>query len=78
LTLLLQACEQLNAWIGGFQPILNRMTPNNFKWFLHSLLFIHKQRVIKAQKDKARKQQEGENDDDDERDAEGIAIDRDE
>ena len=83
MTLLLQACEQLNAWIGGFQPILNRMTPNNFKWFLHSLLFIHTQRVIKAQKDKARKKLEGgddddDDDDDDEGDAEGIAIDRDE
>ena len=43
---------------------------------------MHTQWVIKAQNDKARKQQEGENDDDDddddERDVEGIAIDRDE
>ncbi|TDL17112.1 hypothetical protein BD410DRAFT_816582 [Rickenella mellea] len=25
-----QACEQLNAWIGGFQSVLNKMTPTNF------------------------------------------------
>ncbi|KAF9497287.1 hypothetical protein BDN71DRAFT_1545421 [Pleurotus eryngii] len=25
-----QACEQLNAWIGGFQTVLNWMTVNNF------------------------------------------------
>jgi hypothetical protein len=30
-----QACEQLNAWLGGFQSILNRMTAGNFDWFLH-------------------------------------------
>jgi hypothetical protein len=39
-----QACEQLNAWLGGFQPILNRMTIHNFRWFLHGMLFIHTQR----------------------------------
>ncbi|KAF9492887.1 hypothetical protein BDN71DRAFT_1432929 [Pleurotus eryngii] len=25
-----QACEQLNAWVGGFQIVLNQMTVNNF------------------------------------------------
>ncbi|TFK59786.1 hypothetical protein BDN72DRAFT_780270, partial [Pluteus cervinus] len=25
-----QACEQLNAWIGGYESILNRMTVYNF------------------------------------------------
>jgi hypothetical protein len=44
------------------------MTPNNFNWFLHSLLFIHTQRVIKAQQDK----------DGDETDTEGVNIDEDE
>lgn len=33
-----QACEQLNAWIGGFQSILNHMTIDNFNWYLHSPL----------------------------------------
>ena len=66
----------MNAWIGGFQPVLNRMTPNNFNWFLHSLLFLHTQRIIKAQKEKVNKQQDEEDDDDD--DAEGVNIDRDE
>src|SRR6202050_4518557 len=85
LTLFLQACEQLNAWIGGFQPVLNRMTPSNFNWFLHSLLFIHTQRVIKAQQDKAKKSEDEDEDDDDdngggggdgdETDTEGVNID---
>jgi len=63
---LFQACEQLNSWIGGFQSILNWMTPNNFKWYLHALLFIHTQQVIKRQMDKV----EDEEDEDDE----GIDI----
>ncbi|KIM83350.1 hypothetical protein PILCRDRAFT_37562, partial [Piloderma croceum F 1598] len=29
-----QACEQLNAWLGGFETILKRMTVYNFNWFL--------------------------------------------
>jgi hypothetical protein len=44
-----QACEQLNAWLGGFEPILKRMTPGNFNWFLHTMLFYHTQRVIDKQ-----------------------------
>ena len=45
-----QACEQLNAWLGGFQPILNRMTIDNFRWFLDVILFIQTQRVIQQQR----------------------------
>ena len=45
----LQACEQLNAWLGGFEPILKRMTAGNFNWLLHTMLFIHTQRVIQRQ-----------------------------
>ncbi|KDR80482.1 hypothetical protein GALMADRAFT_62174 [Galerina marginata CBS 339.88] len=36
-----QVCEQLNAWLAGFQSILKRMTPGNFNWFLHAMLFYH-------------------------------------
>jgi hypothetical protein len=50
-----QACEQLNAWLGGYEPILNRMTPGNFDWFLHVMLFIHTTHVIALQKIKAAK-----------------------
>ena len=71
-----QVCEQLNAWIGGFQPILNRMTPNNFNCLLHSLLFLYTQRVIKAQQDKVKKSED--DDDDDETDTDGVNIDQDE
>jgi len=31
------------------ETILKRMTVYNFKWFLHAMLFIHTQRVIKKQ-----------------------------
>ena len=50
------------------------MTPNNFNWLLYSLLFLHTQRVIKAQQDKANKS----DDDDDETDTDGVNIDQDE
>jgi hypothetical protein len=54
------------------------MTPNNFNWFLHSLLFLHTQRVIKAQIDKAKKEDIGDDDNDDDSDWEGVDIERDE
>ena len=43
---------------------------------MHSLLFLHTQRVIKAQQDKAMKNED--DDDDDETDTEGVNIDQDE
>ena len=58
------------------------MTPNNFNWLLHSLLFLHTQRVIKAQKDKEKRSNNSNDDDDDdddgETDTEGVNIDGDE
>ena len=50
-----QACEQLNAWIGGFETLLKRMTTGNFNWLLHAMLFIHTQRIIQRLKEKATK-----------------------
>jgi len=47
------------------------MTPNNFKWYLHALLFIHTQRVIKRQMDKVE-------DEEDDEDDEGIDIEEEE
>ena len=44
-----QACEQLNAWLGGFESILKRMTPGNFDWFLHTMLFYHTRHVLERQ-----------------------------
>ncbi|KAF8982442.1 hypothetical protein BDQ17DRAFT_1394061 [Cyathus striatus] len=41
-----QACKQLNAWLGGFQGILNRMSVDNFNWTTHALLYIHTQRYM--------------------------------
>jgi len=49
------------------------MTPNNFKWYLHALLFIHTQRVIKRQMDKREDEDEDEDEDD-----EGIDIEEEE
>ena len=48
-----KACEQLNAWLGGFNSILRRMTQSNFNWFLHFMLFYHTVHVIARQKDSA-------------------------
>ena len=41
-----QTCEQLNAWLGGFESILKRMTSKNFNWFLHVMLFYHVKHVL--------------------------------
>lgn len=71
LNLLHKACEQLNAWIGGFQSILNRMTVSNFDWTLHALLFLHTQRVIRRQTQK-RQDNEGVEED------AGVEIEREE
>jgi hypothetical protein len=59
-----QACEQLNAWLGGYEPILNRMTCGNFDWFLHVMLFIHTTHVIATKKHKADKKNAKNNADD--------------
>ena len=47
------------------------MTVDNFNWFLHCLLFLHTQRVIRKQKEKA--STEGV-DEDEELEDEGIDI----
>jgi hypothetical protein len=40
------------------------MTPNNFKWYLHALLFIHTQQVIKRQMNKVEDEDEDDEDED--------------
>jgi hypothetical protein len=62
-----QACEQLNAWLGGFDPILKRMTSGNFDWFLHTMLFYHSMQVLKRQSKKKKKKEDDEDDDDDDK-----------
>jgi hypothetical protein len=47
-----QVCEQLNAWLGGFETILKRMTPGNFDWFLHTMLFYHTMQVLRKQRER--------------------------
>ena len=45
-----QACEQLNSWLGGYESILKHMTPGNFNWFLHTMLYYHTKHVLRKQK----------------------------
>jgi hypothetical protein len=58
----------LNAWLGGFESILKKMTIGNFDWFLHTMLFLHTERVIN------KKKVESEDDDDDDDDDDGIDM----
>ena len=41
-----QAAEQLNAWLSGFIQILKCMSIDNFRWFLHSMLYFHTKQII--------------------------------
>ncbi|KAF8869479.1 hypothetical protein CPB84DRAFT_1818630 [Gymnopilus junonius] len=52
-----QACEQLNAWLGGFESILKQMKIGNFDWFLHAMLFYHTQQVIAKQRNQEKVEQ---------------------
>jgi hypothetical protein len=60
-----QVCEQLNAWLGGFESILKWMKPGNFNWFLHAMLFYHTKHVITRQKSKSKSQEVNHDDDED-------------
>ena len=44
-----QACDQLNAWLSGFESILKRIVPSNFNWFSHTMLFYHTRHVLERQ-----------------------------
>jgi preprotein translocase subunit SecG len=48
----------LNAWLGGFEKILKRMTSANFDWFLHTMLFYHTMQVLKKQNRKMKMKQD--------------------
>ena len=70
-SILFQACEQLNAWLGGFESMLSRMSGGNFNWFLHVMLFMHTLNMIQNQQEKGRdnrddSEDEAENDVEDE------------
>ena len=76
-----QACEQLNAWLGGFEQILKRMTGTNFDWFLHSMLFYHTQQVIERQlkrtKEAGKEHEDDSGEDEDEDEDEDERMDED-
>lgn len=56
----------MNSWLGGFESILKRMTPSNFDWFLHTMLFYHSKNVIQSQKNKKNSKGKQKDDDKDE------------
>ena len=41
-----QVCEQLIAWLAGYESILKRMTSQNFNWFIHTMLVYHVKHVL--------------------------------
>ena len=57
-----QACEQLNAWLGGFESIMRKMTVGNFNWFLHTMLFYHTQMVLEKQEKQESRRSDDDND----------------
>ena len=69
-----QACEQLNAWLAGFESILKRMVPGNFDWFLHVMLYYHTRFFIKRKekqtKAAANKQEQEEQEEEEEEEEE--------
>ena len=42
----IQVCEQLNAWLAGYESILKRMTSQNFNWFIHAMPVYHVKHVL--------------------------------
>ena len=59
-----QARKQLNSWLGGFESILKCMTPANFDWFIHVMLFHHTKQVLKRMDQKATKGKQDETEED--------------
>ncbi len=70
--------------------MLNKMTPTNFDWYMHSLIFLHTERVILKQQERRGGMQDGEDnnesegednnegEDEDDTEYEGFEVDRDE
>jgi preprotein translocase subunit SecG len=52
--------------LGGFESILSRMTAVNFNWFIHTMLFLHTQKIIqkKTQMESAKNTDEEDEDTD--------------
>jgi hypothetical protein len=67
-----EVCEQLNVCIGGWETILKRMSGGNFDWFLHSMLFVHTDRVLQKQKEKLEKLERDDEDDGDDEDEDEV------
>jgi len=64
-----ETCEQLKAWLGGFESILKRMTIQNFNWFLPVMLFYYSKHVLsRIAKKKAKENNDSDDSDGDKRD----------
>ena len=35
--------------LGGYESILKHMTPGNFNWFLHAMLYYHTKHALRKQ-----------------------------
>ena len=54
------------------------MTVNNFNWYLHALLFLHTERVIRRQREKLQREMKEDEDEDDVDEDLGVEIEREE
>ena len=61
----IRAVECLGWWISDYTQ---KNGCRKFHWFLHTMLFVHTERIIERQKAKERKQEGMDLDDDDESD----------
>jgi hypothetical protein len=50
------------------------MTPGKFNWFLHSMLFLQTQHVLKKQKENTEDHESGDDDDDDDDDVDVDVV----
>jgi hypothetical protein len=55
----------LNAWLAGYESVLKKMTIGNFDWFMHTMLFLHTERVINRQQAQVESAMDDDDDDDD-------------
>ena len=49
------------------------MTPGNFNWFLHTMLFYHTKHVLEAQRQKKKKQDQEDSTEDEDSDEENVS-----
>ena len=63
-----------HQWLGGFKSILKCLTPGNFNWFLHTMLFYHTRHVLEIQRQKEKRQDQKDSIEDDNSDEENEQL----